>query len=135
MAASLVLAILTLAWFDATTLLDLKPLNNIAAYTKREIWLEGLVNTVILGIVIVLVLTGNPASAAWVVGIWLAVQLLTWYPAYVTGKPEKHARDLAAHHDGTLTVLPPIGDHPIPPLHQLVLQLMSLALLVALLLT
>jgi hypothetical protein len=39
---------------------------------------------------------------------------------------------LVRDHAGTNSVLPPIGDHPNVPVHQIVLQLLSVALLVSL---
>jgi hypothetical protein len=132
MTVSIVLGIITFVWFELTTVVDLKPLNNVAAYTKREVWLEASVNAAILALVLVLTATGNPATAAWIVGVWLGVQLLTWYPAYLTGRPRGQAEDLIRHHAGTICVLPAIKDHPNVPVHQLILQLLSAALFVSL---
>jgi hypothetical protein len=65
--------------------------------------------------------------------VWLLLQIRQWWIPYLFGPTPLH-RDFSwyyAHgYTETLKVLPPRGDHPIPDLQHLILQLLSLVVVV-----
>jgi hypothetical protein len=137
-AAAITFILLTVVYFMVTTLVDLAPLNNVTAATRREKTIEVTVNAPIMALPAVLVLVAatlhshNPAYAA--VGLELLIALgglaLWWLPylAGVTvpwataGADDSWAQLHARTYAKTIIVLPRIGDRPRPNLEHMVLH-------------
>ncbi|MBS4195623.1 hypothetical protein [Lederbergia citri] len=118
-------------YFEITTLVNLFPWNDLAKYTKRQKWIEGISNGIILLVCIGLFAT----KTSWGMGISLLfwvfffiMQLLTWWMPYLTGKHLKQfPKNLYdSHFSRTVKLLPPIKNHIIPDAQHNVLQLLSL---------
>ncbi|WP_146247420.1 hypothetical protein [Micromonospora arborensis] len=135
--------LLTVAYFAMTTLVDLAPLNNVTAATRREKTIEVAVNAPVMTLPAVLVLvaatlhTVVPAYAA--AGLELLIVLgglaLWWLPylAGVTvpwataGTGETWAQLHARTYARTIVVLPRIGNRPRPNLEHMILHSLLLA--------
>ena len=65
--------------------------------------------------------------------VWLLLQIRQWWIPYLFGPTPLH-RDFSWYYEHgyaeTLKVLPPIGDHPVPDLQHIFLQLLSLVVAV-----
>jgi len=65
--------------------------------------------------------------------VWLLLQIRQWWIPYLFGPTRLHRNFSWYYEHGyteTLKVLPPIGDHPIPALQHMFLQLLSLVVAV-----
>ncbi|MFG1869578.1 hypothetical protein [Micromonospora arborensis] len=142
-AAAITLVLLTVAYFAVTTLVDLAPLNNVTAATRREKTIEVAVNAPVMTLPAVLVLvaaalhTAVPAYAA--AGLELLIVLgglALWWLPYLAGVTvpwatagigetwaQLHARTYAK----TIVVLPRIGNRPRPNLEHMILHSLLLA--------
>ncbi|MET8989577.1 hypothetical protein ABZW49_29365 [Nonomuraea wenchangensis] len=142
-AAALTLLLLAVGYFVLTTLVDLAPLNNVTAATRREKTIEVSVNAPVMTLPAVLVLVAAalhasvPAYAA--AGLEMLILLgglaLWWLPylAGVTvpwataGTGETWAQLHARTYAKTIIVLPRIGDRPRPNLEHMILHSLVLA--------
>ncbi|MED7931292.1 hypothetical protein SMD20_44225 [Nonomuraea sp. LP-02] len=142
-AAALTLLLLAVGYFVLTTLVDLAPLNNVTAATRREKTIEVSVNAPVMTLPAVLVLVAAalhasvPAYAA--AGLEMLILLgglaLWWLPylAGVTvpwataGTGETWAQLHARTYAKTIIVLPRIGDRPRPNLEHMILHSLILA--------
>ena len=137
-ALALTLQLLTLAFHQVTTHLDLFPFNNVRHYTRRERVTEATVNGVVMLLPPVLLVIGTPvtvAVSAALLSLLFVMELLMWWLPYVAGTsvpaltqgdepwPVLHERIFAP----TVTVLPRIGDHPRPNLEHTLLHGLTLA--------
>jgi hypothetical protein len=143
LAVSIALVLTALAYFVTTTLVDLRPLNNITAATPRERRTEVLINVPILLIPAVLLTLGGALDHAWLIYLGAGLQglialggLALWWLPYLVGVTvpwatagtgttwaELHARTYAH----TLIVLPPIGTRPRPNLEHMLLHSLYVA--------
>ncbi|MBG0566472.1 hypothetical protein [Actinoplanes aureus] len=142
-AAAITLVLLTVVYFAVNTLVNLAPLNNVTAATRREKTIEVAVNAPIMTVPAVLVViaaalhTSLPAYAA--AGLELLIVLsglaLWWLPylAGVTvpwataGTGETWAQLHARTYAKTIIVLPRIGNRPRPNLEHMILHALMLA--------
>ncbi|MGA5761495.1 hypothetical protein [Nonomuraea bangladeshensis] len=142
-AAALTLLLLAVGYFVLTTLVDLAPLNNVTAATRREKTVEVSVNAPVMTLPAVLVLvaaashTSVPAyAAAGLETLILLGGLALWWLPYLAGVTvpwatagtgetwaQLHARTYAK----TMIVLPRIGDRPRPNLEHMILHSLILA--------
>jgi len=139
---ALTLQLLTLAFHQLTTHLDLYPFNNVRHYTRRERVTEAAVNGAVMLLPPLLLLIGHPVTAtiaAALLSLLFVMELLMWWLPYATGAsvpaltqgdepwPVLHERIFGP----TVTVLPRIGDHPTPNLEHTLLHGLTLAAAVA----
>ena len=137
-ALALSLQLLTLAFHQVTTHLDLYPFNNIRSYGRRERLTEGAVNGVVMLVPLALLMVDNQvtvAISATLLSLLFVMELLMWWLPYVTGRslraltqgdepwPVMHERIFAA----TVTVAPRIGDNPRPNLEHTLLHALTAA--------
>ncbi|MEV0629516.1 hypothetical protein ACI2LC_44665 [Nonomuraea wenchangensis] len=142
-AAALTLVLLAVVYFVLTTLVDLAPLNNVTAATRREKTIEVTVNAPVMTLPAVLMLaaaamhTPIPAYAAAGLEILIVVGgLALWWLPYLAGVTvpwatagtgetwaQLHARTYAK----TIIVLPRISDRPRPNLEHMILHALLLA--------
>ncbi|MGW5160851.1 hypothetical protein ACWEPN_35745 [Nonomuraea wenchangensis] len=145
-AAALTLLLLAVGYFVLTTLVDLAPLNNVTAATRREKTIEVSVNAPVMTLPAVLVLVAAalhasvPAyAAAGLETLILLGGLALWWLPYLAGVTvpwatagtgetwaQLHARTYAK----TIIVLPRIGDRPRPNLEHMILHSLILAAVV-----
>jgi hypothetical protein len=141
--AALTLLLLAVVYFVLTTLVDLAPLNNVTAATRREKTIEVSVNAPIMTLPAVLVLIAaamhTPIPAYVAGGLEMLILLgglaLWWLPylARVTvpwataGTGETWAQLHARTYAKTIIVLPRIGDRPRPNLEHMILHSLLLA--------
>jgi hypothetical protein len=135
---SIVLVLVALAYFVITTLVDLRPLNNVTAASPRERRTEVLVNVPLLLVPAVLLVLGGLLDQVWPVYVGAGIEtvvalggLTLWWLPYLAGVSvpwatagtgsswaELHARTYAH----TIIVLPRIGDRPRPNLEHMILH-------------
>ena len=119
-----------LIYFTIDNHVDLYPWNNLRSPAAE------LPSTLFGWIPFVVIMLAFSFRLRWgmVVGtiyayVWLLLQIRQWWIPYLFGPTPLH-RDFSWYDDHgyteTLKVLPPIGDHPIPDLQHMVLQLLSL---------
>jgi len=132
---AVILQLLLLLYFEAITLLNLYPWNDLSKYSLREKLIEATVNGAIIIFNAVLFIT----KVKWLMMIsvvfwffYLLMQLLTWWIPYLTGQHLKQfPRTLYdTHFRETIKLLPPIKDHIIPDAQHNVLQILSLITLI-----
>ncbi|MBS2969162.1 hypothetical protein J9317_10350 [Metabacillus sp. KIGAM252] len=130
-AFSILLQILLFFYFEATTLLNLYPWNDLAKYTNREKTLEAASN----GLVILISMGLFISHIKWLMTIsvifwfiFLIMQLLTWWMPYLTGRHLKQfPKSLyETHFIRTIKILPRVKDHIVPDAQHNVLQFISL---------
>ncbi|MFI7611208.1 hypothetical protein ACIBP6_08315 [Nonomuraea terrae] len=142
-AAALTLLLLAVVYFVLTTLVDLAPLNNVTAATRRDKTIEVSVNASVMMLPVVLVLvaaalrTSIPAYAAAGLEMLILVGgLALWWLPYLAGVTvpwatagtgETWARLHARTYAKTIIVLPRIGDRPRPNLEHMILHSLLLA--------
>lgn len=128
---AVILQLLLLLYFEAITLLNLYPWNDLSKYTFKEKVIEATVN----GAIIIFNAGLFTTKVKWLMMIsivfwflFLLMQLLTWWMPYVTGKHLKQfPRTLYdTHFKETIKLLPPIKDHIIPDAQHNVLQFLTL---------
>ena len=140
---SIVLVLVALAYFVTTTLVDLRPLNNVTAASPRERRTEVLINVPLLLVPAVLLVLGGVLDQVWPVYVGAGIEtvvalggLALWWLPYLVGVTvpwatagtgaswaELHARTYAH----TVIVLPRIGDRPRPNLEHMILHALFLA--------
>ncbi|MEV5965932.1 hypothetical protein AB0L70_29465 [Kribbella sp. NPDC051952] len=140
---SIALVLVALAYFVTTTLVDLRPLNNVTAASPRERRTEVLVNVPLLLVPAVLLVLGGLLDQVWPVYAGAGAEavaalggLALWWLPYLVGVTvpwatagagtswaELHARTYAH----TIIVLPRIGDRPRPNLEHMILHSLFLA--------
>jgi hypothetical protein len=140
---SIALVLAALGYFVITTLVDLRPLNNVTGATARERRTEVLINVPILLIPAVLMSLGGRLDHAWLTYAGAGLQglialsgvALWWLPYLVgitvpwatagtgTSWAELHARTYAH----TVIVLPRIGARPRPNLEHMILHSLYVA--------
>ncbi|MGC4748118.1 hypothetical protein ACLQ28_21030 [Micromonospora sp. DT201] len=141
--AAITLVLLTVAYFAVTTLINLAPLNNVTAATRREKTIEVSVNAPVMTLPAVLVLVAaalhNPVAAYAAAGLELLIVLgglaLWWLPYLVgvtvpwatAGTGETWAQLHARTYAKTTMVLPRIGNRPRPNLEHMILHSLLLA--------
>jgi hypothetical protein len=141
--AAITLTLLTIVYFAATTLLDLAPLNNVTAATRREKAIEVAVNAPVMTLPVILTLIASaldsspPAYAAAGVELFIALGgLALWWLPYLaevtvpwatTGTGESWAQLHARTYAKTIIVLPRIGNRPRPNLEHMILHTLLLA--------
>lgn len=128
---AVILQLLLLLYFEAITLLNLYPWNDLSKYTFKEKVIEATVN----GAIIIFNAGLFTTKVKWLMMIsivfwflFLLMQLLTWWMPYVTGKHLKQFRRTLydTHFKETIKLLPPIKDHIIPDAQHNVLQFLTL---------
>lgn len=131
---ALVMQLLLFIYFEIITLVPLYPWNDLSKYSTKEKVLEAATNGVIIVIGIGLFVTKIQllmviSIVLW--GLFLVMQLLTWWLPYITGKHLKQfSRELYdTHFEQTVKLLPRIKDHIIPDAQHLVLQVLTLSTL------
>jgi hypothetical protein len=135
---ALALQLATLAFHQLTTHVDLFPFNNVRHYSRRERLVEAGVNGLVMAVPVALLLVdgaGTVLVSASLFSLLFAMELLMWWPPYVTGVsvpalvqgdepwPALHARVFGP----TVTVVPRISDHPRPNLEHTLLHSLTLA--------
>lgn len=145
--AALVLLLVAVAYFAVTTLIDLYPLNNVRAASRRERTIEVAVNGPIMLAPAVLLVVGRGTGLAvlgYLGGVIEALVvvggLALWWLPYLVGRTvpwatagtggswsELHARTYAH----TLIVLPPLRGRPRPNVEHLLLHGLLLVAAVA----
>jgi hypothetical protein len=141
--AAITLVLLAVAYFAVTTLVDLAPLNNVTAATRREKTTEVAVNAPIMTLPAVLIIVAatlhNSIPAYSAAGLELVIVLgglaLWWLPylAGVTvpwataGTGETWAKLHARTYAKTIIVLPRIGERPRPNLEHMILHALLFA--------
>jgi hypothetical protein len=140
--AALVLAVVTLGYYEFTTLVDLYPLNNVRGSTSSERRTEAITNGIPLLLSVILLAVSVIPAVRWIaylavaaIGILAVLGLLLWWLPYLAGVTvpwatvpgttwaELHARTYAE----TIIVVPPIGDRPRPNLEHMILHALFLA--------
>lgn len=141
--AAIALGIAALIYFLVTTLVPLRPLNNLDSSTARERRTEVAVNApILLSPAVLLAVAGGPGPAwlaylgASLAGVIVLSGLALWWLPYLVGVavpwatagtddswPELHARTYAK----TIIVLPRIGDRPRPNLEHMILHALMIA--------
>ena len=134
---ALILNALHLAYHQATTNFDFFPFNNVRHYKPSERIAEAGLNALTMGFPLVALCLQNItliAVACWVLGFLLIGELLTWWPCYFFGTPKwmpKWQEVYDRTHKHTLTILPPIKNHPVPNLEHCILQVITVTTFVA----
>lgn len=130
------LQMLLFVYFEATTLINLFPWNDLSKYSSKEKLLEATVNGIVIIIGVAMFVSKIKVFMVISVVFWfvfLFMQLLTWWMPYLTGKHLKQfPRELYdTHFQRTLKILPPIKDHIIPDAQHNVLQILTLITFIA----
>ncbi|MGC4942000.1 hypothetical protein [Kribbella sp. DT2] len=140
---AIALVILADLYFVITTLVDLRPLNNITGATPAERRTEVLINGPIMLLPAVLLALAGGLRLPWLAMVGSGIELLVvlggialWWLPYLAGVTvpwatagtgsswaEMHARTYAR----TVIVVPRIGDRPRPNLEHMVLHALVLA--------
>ena len=139
--AAVLLAGISLVYYELTTLVDFFPFNNVRDSPPAERSMEALINGIpLLAGGILIALSSIPAVrwlayvAAAILGIVAIMGLLLWWLPYLadvtvpwatvpgTTWAELHARTYAE----TVIVVPPIGDRPRPNLEHMILHALLL---------
>src|SRR5699024_654093 len=107
------LQMLLFVYFEATTLINLFPWNDLSKYSSKEKLLEATVNGIAIIIGVAMFVSEIKVFMVISVVFWfvfLFMQLLTWWMPYLTGKHLKQfPRELYdTHFQRTLKILPPI---------------------------
>jgi len=131
---ALVMQVLLFIYFEITSLVPLFPWNDLSKYSTKEKVVEATSNGIIILLGIGLFITQVKALmilSAILWGLFLTMQLLTWWLPYLTGKHLKQfSRELYdTHFQQTVKLLPRIKDHIIPDAQHLVLQVLTLSTL------
>jgi hypothetical protein len=119
-----------LIYFTLDNHIDLYPWNNLRSPAAE------LPSTLAGWIPFLLIMSAFALRVRWgmLVGtiysyVWLLLQIRQWWIPYLFGPTALH-RDFSWYYEHgyteTLKILPPIGDHPIPDLQHMCLQLLSL---------
>jgi hypothetical protein len=133
--AALVLQVLLLAYWLAMEVLDLFPWNDLQSRPetfdlRHAIAVNALQQLAYMGLFALGIrLIGLISAIGY--GAYLALQLWTWWPPYLFGADEAWQARYAESFARTLKVLPSPGNHLAPDAQHLVLQLLTLAVLVA----
>lgn len=140
--AAIVLVILADLYFVITTLVDLRPLNNVTQATPRERCIEVLVNAPVMLLPAILLTIAGVLTLPWLAYVGSSLELLIflggvalWWLPYLLGVTvpwatagtgttwaELHARTYAH----TVIVLPRIGTRPRPNLEHMILHTLVL---------
>jgi hypothetical protein len=141
--AAIALVIAADAYFVVTTLVDLRPLNNVTAATPRERRTEVAINAPIMLLPALLLALAGALTLPWLGIVGASIELVVaiggltlWWLPYLVGVTvpwatagtgdswaELHARTYAH----TIIVLPRIGDRPRPNLEHMILHALVLA--------
>ena len=140
---AIALAAAVLGYFLVTTLVELPPLNNVAAATLAERRTETLVNAPVLLAPVVLLGLAGALHTSWlgyagagVEAVAVLSGLALWWLPYLTGRSVPWATagtgdTWAQLHDRTyartVIVLPRIGDRPRPNLEHMILHTLMVA--------
>lgn len=131
---SICLQVILLFYFEMITLVNLYPWNDLSNYTKKEKWMEALINGFVIFMSLCLYLTHIKILmfiAVVCYFVFFIMQLLVWWLPYLTGihlkQFPKNLYDL--HFRKTFKILPPIKDNIIPDAQHNVLQLITMATL------
>lgn len=144
---AIALVVLADAYFAVTTLVSLRPLNNVAAATRHERRTEVAANGPVMALPAVLLAIAGALHLPWLAFGGGALELVValgglalWWLPYLAGVTvpwatagsgvswaDLHARTYA----GTIIVLPRIGDRPRPNLEHMILHALLLAAAIA----
>jgi hypothetical protein len=133
--AALVLQVLLLAYWLAMEVIDLSPWNDLASKPEgyeldRSIAMNGLQQLAYIGI---FALGVRPLAilVAVAYGAFLTMQLWTWWPTYLFGADAAWRETYEVAFSRTLKLLPSYGTHFAPDAQHLMLQLLTLAVVIA----
>ena len=137
---AIVLNILTIAYHQLTTILDLYPFNNVRDSTPKERRKEAVTSGIIMVVPLVLLILAVFFGWRWLayvsggfsIFIFMGA-LLTWWPPYLVGKSVPWAAlgedwdELYSRTFGkTIIILPPFKGRPRPNLEHNILHLLIL---------
>lgn len=129
MPALFTLQIVLLVFHQVTTLFDLYPFNNVRQYTLRERLQECSVNGLLMAIPpfgFYFGISWMMTAALFVYPALLFGEYLSWWQPYFFGASQKWQQTYNRIFRHTSTVLPPIGNNPIPNLEHCILHGLTL---------
>lgn len=126
--------VVLLAYLLVTNHVPLAPWNALSGGSQ---WLSSLAALAPFGLVVLAIGARQALAigigALWSV-VWFGMQLVQWWVPYLFGPTPLHRSFdwyVEGGYDATLTILPAIGDRPVPDLQHLVLQVLSIVVIVA----
>jgi hypothetical protein len=118
-----------LVFHQVTTLFDFYPFNNVRHYTFKERLIECSVN----GSMMAIPMIGFAFSIGWmrvaalvIYPVLLVGEYLNWWQHYLFGPTEAWQKTYDRLFRHTITVLPPIKNHPVPNLEHTLLHSLTL---------
>lgn len=121
-----------LAYLLVTNHVPLSPWNALSGSGQ---WLSSVAAVAPFGLVALAIWARHALAIAvgalWAV-VWFGMQLVQWWVPYLFGPTPLHRSFdwyVAGGYEATLTILPVIGDRPVPDLQHLVLQVLSIVVI------
>lgn len=129
---SLVFQIILTVYLQAVEWIDLFPWNDLSRGNGQE----GL--DIFLAVLGLVVIAGTARRVKWIMvmasafyGVWLALQIQTWWVPYFTGASESWMKVYEVWFTKTYKFLPSIGANPIPDANHTVLTVLILGALIS----